>query len=251
MKITLQIQDKAITLATHEINGENLYRANDLALYYYNDTKKSQNKVNHWKSTIGPELLKNSVVAIQGKQGGSYVPDYLLLNLAGIIDNQFGIEVSKAFAALTRGDVEQAEQIADAVVTREKTHALMQKKKPLYGIRSAFTESGTEILAFVESMLETSQRTNHKVGFDDRARFVDSLLAFVNEYFDSLSARDMASINGCYAALALLEAHKRRVHTFKAKHGQTASQRHEKEIRSRARRIGDIALKQRDLLKAA
>lgn len=150
--ITLIINGKEVVLNTHDVNGEQLYKAQDLLINGYNCTKvKAAQHLRNWKTCEQNKLSEiqlvsekdeqnqeltndgrselDGIVNKEGRGGGTYLTKDLLFKLAAYVDKDFYDAVFKAFSLLTEGKVVEAAAVADSVVLDS---VLIEKIKARY-----------------------------------------------------------------------------------------------------------------------
>ena len=118
--IVLRLSDKTIELNTYEVDGKQLYKAQDLLYGYGMDRKKVSNTISNWKISTEGKLLENQVVNLQGKKGGTYLSKRYLLKLAGYISYKFEDIVYEAFEELSNGEVQKASNIVESVAVSQE-----------------------------------------------------------------------------------------------------------------------------------
>lgn len=174
--ITLNLENKSITLATHEVQGKTLYKAQDLLNGYCEDKLQAANKLKYWKKS-NEELVKNSLVSIEGSKGGTYLPEELVYALASSISVEFMLAVMTAFKHLVHGNVEAAHKIA---VERVTVHPIMSEKRPKRLIVDMLINSKMNVVAFTKNFLK-SMDGNSEVTLKERIRTAKSLHAVIHE----------------------------------------------------------------------
>lgn len=147
--INLKLTDREITLNTHNINGVELYKAQDL-LYGYgmsksktNDTirnwkvsmeNQEQNKhrenygvlPNHENQVVSPirENYGTGIVVVRGgndkSKQGTYLTKENLLKLAGYVSVEFEDAVYKAFSLISEGEIQEACKVVSEVILDQK-----------------------------------------------------------------------------------------------------------------------------------
>lgn len=118
--IVLKLSDKTIELNTYEVDGKQLYKAQDLLYGYGMDKKKVSNTISNWKISTEGKLLENQVVNLQGKNGGTYLSKRYLLKLAGYVSYKFEDIVYEAFEELSNGEVQKASNIVESVAVSQE-----------------------------------------------------------------------------------------------------------------------------------
>lgn len=114
--ITLTLNNTAITLNTHNVEGVELYKAQDLLKGYGMDSKQASKAISNWTASMKNKLPEFQVVTFQGKQGGTYLTKRNTMKLAGYVDGAFEDAVYEAFELLAEGKVEQAVAVTKSVV---------------------------------------------------------------------------------------------------------------------------------------
>lgn len=161
--ITLGLFGKEITINTHDVEGEMLYRAQDLLVAGAGmPPKKASNAIKHWKEherhligkvsvlgfVYGEECSDknligenqtfeekdeqnqhitnkgkselNGIVNFRGNTGGTYLTEDMVYKLAAYVDKGFYDAVFKAFAALVRGNTNEAlDAAAQVAISKE------------------------------------------------------------------------------------------------------------------------------------
>lgn len=118
--IVLKLSNKTIELNTHEVDGKQLYKAQDLLYGYGMDKKKTSNTISNWKISLEGKLLENQVVNLQGKNGGTYLSKRYLLKLAGYVSYEFEDSVYEAFEELSNGEIQKASNIVESVAVSQE-----------------------------------------------------------------------------------------------------------------------------------
>lgn len=249
-KITLKLESKTITLNTHEVQGQTLYKAQDLLIGYGLDTTKASKTVDNFKVSMKNKLPEFQVVSKQGKNGGTYLNKRQILKLAGYVSYEFEDAVYEAFEALVNGEVDKALDIA---LDRVKVGEVMESKSRLPKIKPLWTQSDMEIDVFVETFLKFA--TRHKVTLEQRLKTAKALESLVNKHYDKLSAREFHKAAACERALRYIAQYEKakatQVKSIKATVAQrhfgkavdVAEQYHQKQVHTRdtAIKIGVIA----------
>ncbi len=114
--LTFNFKDKSVTVDTHAIEGQMLYKAQDLLRGYGFEGRKVANTLTNWKISVhDSKLLENSSILISGRNGGTYITKRNLMKLAGYIDSSYEDAVYEAFEALIEGRSQDASNIAGTV----------------------------------------------------------------------------------------------------------------------------------------
>ncbi|HDI3264209.1 TPA: hypothetical protein PMC50_002833 [Vibrio cholerae] len=150
MTITLTLNDKTLTIVTREIEGKELYKAQDLLRGYYKNGTQAEKQLWSWKRSIinktpqnevfsktpqngtfnKDELLeKMGVFGFKGRNGGTYLTRDNLFKLAGFISYEFECAVYKAFGLLVDGKKEEALTIAQTVASFHRENARVAYKE--------------------------------------------------------------------------------------------------------------------------
>lgn len=215
--ITLKLTDKEITLTTHAVNGEQLFKAQDLLSGYYTDRKKAANALAHWVKIMKSKLLNFSVVSIQGKTGGTYLSKRNICKLAGYVDYAFEDAVYEAFEALSEGRTDDAISVVDRVITSERVHKLMFAKVQGYELRRMFNDADAALDVFTDKVLSASNYNN--CSLKDRIKLSECLKRFVNNHFDELKGEAACEAHAAYktALLSIEKYQKRRLTQVKTR----------------------------------
>ena len=113
--IILKLEDKTIELNTHEVEGQILYKAQDL-LKVRLSTKESIDKVRNWLKTMRNKRATFTPLTLKGCNGGTYLSKRNMYKLAGYISYEFEDAVYEAFEALSEGRNLEATALAGSVV---------------------------------------------------------------------------------------------------------------------------------------
>lgn len=123
--ITLNLENKTITLNTHEVQGQTLYKAQDLLNGYGMDTDKTNKTVYNWNVSMKNKNPDFQGVSIKGRNGGTYLTKRQILKLAAYVDYEFEDAVFEAFELLSEGKVDEALDVAITVThTAQQAHII-------------------------------------------------------------------------------------------------------------------------------
>lgn len=125
MMIILKLEDKTIELNTHDVEGETLYKAQDLLTGYGLTVEQSKQKLKYWTNT---KCKKFTPLKVKGSKGGTYLDERHIIKLAGFIDDEFEDSVYEAFKELVNGNHEKALDVALSVAVPV---GLINKEKAL------------------------------------------------------------------------------------------------------------------------
>lgn len=175
--ITLKLSDKEITLATHEVEGQQLYKAQDLLKGYGFDVLKSQDTVKNWKNSMESKQVDFTCYSLKGKNGGTYLTKRQILKLAGYVSYEFEDAVYEAFEHLMSGDTESALEASLSVAV---VHKVMLQERPTTKLKRMYIESGLQIDDFVIRILKNST-WNTKADVENRKKLANALLNVVED----------------------------------------------------------------------
>lgn len=170
--ITLVLTNKEITLSTHDVEGSQLYKAQDLLKGYGLDAKQVSNTISNWLIGMKTKLLDFQVVSKQGKHGGTYLTKRQILKLAGYVSYEFEDAVYEAFEMLMDGNGNGAIEKALSVAV---IHPVMMQDRPLKTLKKMFTESGLTVDEFVKRVI-ASTMNNQEATIDDRLKIANALI---------------------------------------------------------------------------
>lgn len=92
--IVLRLSDKTIELNTYEVDGKQLYKAQDLLYGYGMDKKSVNNTVNNWKTSMETKSSLDQMIVIKNgvnEKRGTYLDKAYILMLAGYISKDVTI----------------------------------------------------------------------------------------------------------------------------------------------------------------
>ncbi|EGR1056594.1 TPA: hypothetical protein LNG45_003475 [Vibrio cholerae] len=119
-ELTFKFENTTVTINTHEIEGQTLYKAQDLLKGYGMDTKKCNDTLRNWKNSKTVEFT-----VLKGRYGGTYLTKRQCLKLASYVSEDFEEAVYEAFEAAASGDGNKAVDIATSkVITPELLNKL-------------------------------------------------------------------------------------------------------------------------------
>lgn len=95
--IVLRLSDKTIELNTYEVDGKQLYKAQDLLYGYGMDKEKVKYTIKNWVDSLNSKGVNYTPLAVKGKYGGTYLSKRYLLKLAGYVSHKFEDIVYEAF----------------------------------------------------------------------------------------------------------------------------------------------------------
>ncbi|OEC29961.1 hypothetical protein [Vibrio cholerae] len=128
-ELTLKFEDKTVTINTHDVGDQTLYKAQDLLKGYGMDTETCESTMRNWSKIMNRKLCQNGKVwdpvKAKGKQGGTYLTKREILKLAAYVSEDFEDAVYQAFEAAANGDGSRAVDIATSkVITPELLNKL-------------------------------------------------------------------------------------------------------------------------------
>lgn len=170
--ITLKLSDKEITLSTHDVEGSQLYKAQDLLKGYGLNAEQSKNTLRHWKDMMESKVADFATLTFKGKHGGTYLTKRQILKLAGYVSYEFEDAVYEAFEILMDGNANDAIEKALSVAV---IHPVMMQPRPLGTLKKLFKESGLEIDVFVKQVL-ISTMNNQDATIDERLKMAKALI---------------------------------------------------------------------------
>lgn len=199
--ITLNLRGNLITLATHMVDGKELYKAQDLLVGHGMAVEECENTLRNWSKVMNRKLCQNGkvweVTKKTGKNGGTYLTKREILKLAGYVDYDFEDAVYEAFELLTEGKTEEAQKVASLVVD---AHEHMLMCKPGQRIGKLLRADSRSVDEFVKAYLD-AMGYNSKAKYEDRVRTALSLGLVVEKYYDTLHAREQHLAAACERSL--------------------------------------------------
>ncbi|RSM31383.1 hypothetical protein C5B78_02580 [Aeromonas salmonicida] len=126
--ITLVLTNKEITLSTHDVEGSQLYKAQDLLKGYGLSSNEANKKMYNFMVSMKTKHPDFRGVSKQGKNGGTYLTKRQILKLAGYVSYEFEDAVYEAFEMLMNGNGNGAieKSLSVAVI-----HKVMIQPRPL------------------------------------------------------------------------------------------------------------------------
>ena len=118
--IVLKLSDKTIELNTYEVDGKQLYKAQDLLYGYGMDKEKVKYTIKNWVDSLNSKGVNYTPLAVKGKYGGTYLSKRYLLKLAGYVSYKFEDIVYEAFEELSNGEVQKASNIVESVAVSQE-----------------------------------------------------------------------------------------------------------------------------------
>lgn len=212
-KITLHFRSKSIELTS--VDG--LYRINDLAELYVIATDSNVENIPHWvrdkvngytKSLSDIKKEHFQYDTKKGKYGGTYLNEVGVYWFAAKLDDEFEVAVYQSFKAVVNGELVEAVDIANSMVSKAHEHMLMDK--PRQRISKLIEEDGRAIDVVTKAYLE-AMGYNKQATFEDRLRTSESLKQAINKYYDSLHAREQHLASACERALRYVEKYQKKV----------------------------------------
>jgi hypothetical protein len=209
--ITLVLTNKEITLSTHDVEGSQLYKAQDLLKGYGLDVQKTKDTIQNWKKSIESKGVNFTPLNVKGKHGGTYLTKRQILKLAGYVSYEFEDAVYEAFEMLMDGNGNGAIEKALSVAV---IHPVMMQDRPLKTLKKMFTESGLTVDEFVKRVI-ASTMNNQEATIDDRLKMANALIKLTELPY---SGKDFAG-----HALKILAA-QNEIHKYRAtKMGQAGN----------------------------
>ncbi|WOQ15169.1 MICOS complex subunit MIC60 [Aeromonas media] len=210
--ITLKLESKEITLTTHNVEDQQLFKAQDLLKGYGLSSDEANDKVRNWKVSQESKAVNFTVLTFKGKYGGTYLTKRQILKLAGYVSYEFEDAVYEAFEMLMDGNGNGAIEKALSVAV---VHKVMLQDRPTPTLKKMYKESGMKIDEFVSHILKNST-LNNKADVDDRKKLANALLNVVDDIV--VGGKNVAD-----DALRILSAQKE-IHQYRAmKFAQSAN----------------------------
>ncbi|QJT27548.1 hypothetical protein E4185_16745 [Aeromonas media] len=175
--ITLTLSDKSITLTTHMVEDQQLYKAQDLITGYGYEGKQAQNTISHWLESMKSKILDFRVLSFRGKNGGTYLTEDQVYLLSMYIDTNFMLSVVAAFKALAHGNTKKAETITKGIV--DVHNDIMNVNSKLPAIKRAYEKSDLGLVDFINDLIEKSSN-NNKSNSKERRKFAKAMNNFVS-----------------------------------------------------------------------
>lgn len=178
--ITLNIENKTIELATHEVSGKELYKAQDLLKGYYGEESKatSRQKLKDWQNSyskkVGGNFHPTQITTGANDIRGTYITKREILKLAGYVSYEFEDAVYEAFEALSEARTEDALEATAKVINIRPALKSGKKLKPLLDEMRAF--SAPDPVSFTKLVLEQSTSLTD-VEFDKLVKTMGRYLA--------------------------------------------------------------------------
>ncbi|WP_429049112.1 hypothetical protein [Aeromonas hydrophila] len=258
--ITLVLTNKEITLSTHDVEGSQLYKAQDLLKGYGLDVNEANKKMYNFTVSMKNKNPDFQGVSFKGKNGGTYLTKRQILKLAGYVSYEFEDAVYEAFEMLMDGKGNDAIEKALSVAV---IHPVMMQPRPLGTLKKLFKESGLEIDVFVKQVL-VSTMNNQEATIDERLKMAKALiglteLPYTGKDFAGHALRFLAAQNEIhkYRATKMGQAGNMKK-TLAIKANRKLSRKAEdlevlieetelelEDMRNRAKKIGTIAIEDR------
>lgn len=171
--ITLVLTNKEITLSTHDVEGSQLYKAQDLLKGYGLSSNEANKKMYNFMVSMKTKHPDFRGVSKQGKNGGTYLTKRQILKLAGYVSYEFEDAVYEAFEMLMNGNGNGAieKSLSVAVI-----HKVMIQPRPLKTLKNLFTESDLELDIFVKHVLKSTMN-NQEATIADRLKMANALIS--------------------------------------------------------------------------
>jgi len=210
--ITLKLESKEITLTTHNVEDQQLFKAQDLLKGYGLSSDEANKKMYNFMVSMKTKHPDFRGVSKQGKNGGTYLTKRQILKLAGYVSYEFEDAVYEAFEMLMDGNGNDAIEKALSVAV---VHKVMLQDRPTPTLKKMYKESGMKIDEFVSHILKNST-LNNKADVDDRKKLANALLNVVDDIV--VGGKNVAD-----DALRILSAQKE-IHQYRAmKFAQSAN----------------------------
>ncbi|MGL4843944.1 MAG: hypothetical protein ACRC2Y_04910 [Aeromonas veronii] len=212
--ITLKLNEITITLHTHDGNH---YRAQDLLTGYGMSSEEASDTIRNWIRSIESKMNRNlaegnktrqiDVISVRGRNGGTYLTEHQIYNLAGYVDYDFEVSVYEAFRNLVNGNTEEAERLALSVANVHDVMTTRNKKK---AIDALFAAQKKNVYVFSKEFLALMDN-NTSADQSDRLKTTNRLLDLISAHEDKAfhdkkqtGNLDIARITVCQAAKALV-----------------------------------------------
>lgn len=206
--ITLKLNEITIALHTHEIEGETLYKAQDLLSGYGYDAAKTKATVKDWDAMMTRKSSHHATISIRGRNGGTYLTERQIYKLAAYVDYDFEDVVYEAFRNLVNGNTEQAERLALSVATVHNVMTTRNKKKAIEELFEA--QPKKNIYVFVRDFLQLMDN-NLEADQSDRVKTTAKLLELISHVEDCVFHEkkktgnlDIGKITVCQSSKALV-----------------------------------------------
>ncbi len=109
--ITFNFKDKTVTVNTHSVEGQELYKAQDLLKGYGLEGRKVSDTLADWKCTES-SIWDFPISVKGGTNQGTWLDKKALLSLATYVSKELFSAVIDAFLALLEGNAQEASNIA-------------------------------------------------------------------------------------------------------------------------------------------
>ncbi|EJO3996033.1 hypothetical protein NRI82_004148 [Vibrio vulnificus] len=114
-ELTLKFEDKTVTINTHEIEGQTLYKLNDILKQYNPNDLKSPQDLTKYLSDSQTDFYRFHNIK-GGKYAGSYMNQKGVIWFASKLSFEFEMAVIEAFELLLENKTQEAAQVAHSVV---------------------------------------------------------------------------------------------------------------------------------------
>lgn len=176
--ITLTLSDKSITLTTHMVEDQQLYKAQDLLKGYGLDNLKIKQRIQDWTLSMEARVGNFPTLKIKGgKSQGTYLTEDQVYLLSMYIDTNFMLSVVAAFKALAHGNTKKAETITKDIV--DVHNDIMNVNSKLPAIKRAYEKSDLGLVDFINDLIEKSSN-NNKSNSKERRKFAKAMNNFVS-----------------------------------------------------------------------
>lgn len=243
--ITLKLESKEITLTTHDVEGSQLYKAQDLLKGYGLSSDEANDKVRNWKVSQESKAVGFTVLTFKGKYGGTYLTKRQILKLAGYVSYEFEDAVYEAFEMLMDGNTKEAENISKRVA---KVRKAQLQDRPRGTIQELYEDSDERSIAeWVHGLLFEDCSNNTAAEIEHRMRFAKSTRDFIlsDKCVSRLKVKNGHSSDKDSALLVVAEYMFARKTQYLSLQN-TLKDKKLSDIRERSLKIGNIAKRLRE-----
>lgn len=243
--ITLKLESKEITLTTHDVEGSQLYKAQDLLKGYGLSSDEANDKVRNWKVSQESKAVGFTVLTFKGKYGGTYLTKRQILKLAGYVSYEFEDAVYEAFEMLVDGNTKEAENISKRVA---KVRKAQLQDRPRGTIQELYEDSDERSIAeWVHGLLFEDCSNNTAAEIEHRMRFAKSTRDFIlsDKCVSRLKVKNGHSSDKDSALLVVAEYMFARKTQYLSLQN-TLKDKKLSDIRERSLKIGNIAKRLRE-----
>lgn len=243
--ITLKLESKEITLTTHDVEDQQLFKAQDLLKGYGLDVEQSKNTLRHWKDMMESKVAGFATLTFKGKTGGTYLTKRQILKLAGYVSYEFEDAVYEAFEMLMDGNTKEAENISKRVA---KVRKAQLQDRPRGTIQELYEDSDERSIAeWVHGLLFEDCSNNTAAEIEHRMRFAKSTRDFIlsDKCVSRLKVKNGHSSDKDSALLVVAEYMFARKTQYLSLQN-TLKDKKLSDIRERSLKIGNIAKRLRE-----